>query len=240
MAPKTQELDFFLFSSDKRIFPYSKNFEKWKDHIKERLSFRDSSRNNRYEKGLDHEIYSFSVNHSKQFSSPKKTNKSLVLVHPFYIYFVHAYKLSHHGIKEEAKNYSKKLLETTSWAKNNGFYVSVFDTLHLYAAYTSFLNEEGFIDSVFFTEYDSGSLMNKKDLLVFKEDSVFLGGGYNARCLSRIINEFKEVVPVNSLKVITDLVLESPLQCASLKSSHVRETDLKNHVRLEDFFKGQT
>ena len=237
MSLKPEDLVCFLFSSDEKVFPSSNAFGEWSDHIRERLSFRDSSRNKRYEQGLDKELYSFSVDRSKLVSSPKYTNKSLVLVHPFYINFIHTYKLSNPRLNEEARAYSKDLFETMSWAKNNGFHVSVFDTLHLYAIYTSFLNEEGLVDSVFFTEYDSGCLMNKQDLLVFKDDLIFFGGGYNARCLSRLIDEFKAVVPVDSLKVITDLVLESPRQYSSLKSSYVRELDLKNHVCLEDFFR---
>jgi len=175
-------------------------FEEFADHISINLIRRKSTGGKDYSEGPDKTLLALCRNHSIEYQKPYGDEKStVILTHPFYLYSTHIDKIDNDNLKKEAEEYLDTLFNFLNLIQDlnlDGPKVSVvvLETIHHYTASTSFLLEEGLIDQVIFTEYDHGYPLDTNELIRFRGNNIFFGGGYNGnnRCLPQSIKEMKK------------------------------------------------
>jgi hypothetical protein len=160
-----------------------------------------------YTSAANRALYESCQVHAKDNSTkPLHGEKTLYLVHPFYLHLRHMAQLSKRA-SVQAKQFMDTLFELIHISKDvNSLDVVLVDTIHAYAAYSSLLLENDLVDGVIFTQDDRG-IPTKKEYsqgLTFPEDSYSLGM-FNGSCFESFIRRMHYVK--RDTKVLKDLVL---------------------------------
>ena len=188
-------------------------FDLWEEYIVESLSDRSNWNCDReYSLGYASKLLKSCENHIHDFSKPIKTPDVISLTHPLYMHSIHMHEMpSLKSAKKQANQFLDTLLDfLTLCSECDNVSVVLQDTLHLYAASGSLLLERGLVDHAIITSYDAGDPINTEDLELFDGKRIFVGGGYNDRCLESSIDALRLEVPDVDLWGIKDLVLNSP------------------------------
>jgi hypothetical protein len=215
-------------------------FGKFEEHIKKNLEERIPECGSKYLWGEDRKLLKECRAHAGAFSNQREKNldATVMLVHPFYAHLSHPDKVSGEDALSEMNDYLDELIDFVEQSQELGAKVVLFDTIHHYAASTSSLLEEGFVDSVFFTEYDSGMPIEDRGLYEYRKDSVFFAGGYNGKCLSTAIFVMESFSESLDLWGVRELMLNSPQDCVgSLKVKEVKYLDGKRIISKEESLK---
>lgn len=211
-----------------RFLQFRANIE---DNLRNRVG------NRMYNGSVESEVLKFCMEHAKAYEKPLNGKDAVVLVHPFYLHLSHMQYLASDSVKRDAEVYADNLMKLLkSNLPRDRLNLVVLETAYHYAAATSLLLENGLVDRVVFTEYDSGSVLDGKDIDELKDKRVFFGGGYNYRCLSSGIDDIKDA-GAKELWAIKDLCLNSPQdERKTLWPGKIKNIDACRLITLEDFF----
>ena len=214
----------------------NRNFNEWADYIAGNLSNRVPTGGVKYKRGADKKLLELCRDHEKNYDRPKRGDATIMFTHPLYLHMSHAGEIDSDWIKSEADKYLHRFLEFLKLKRDRSqVNVVALDTIHHYAAATSLLLEEGLLDQVIFTQYDSGRVIKKKDLAKFKKDNIFFGGGYNKRCLTSSIYEMQNKISTGSIWAIEELSLNSPQDYSeTLRAPHIYGVSPSHVIRLGD------
>lgn len=194
----------------KHIAYYLKNRDLEKiaaDHRSSLITKRDILR---YRENPWKELYEECQRHAEEHNKTELNSEAvLVLVHPLYLFLTHWNALKNEQMSEAERYLQtfKRVIKDTPSAK---LAKVVLDTTDHYAAATSSLLEEGLIDQVILTEFDTGRVMDKKKLKKLSDREVYVSGGYNHHCLSSSLGEIVAEIGEEKVRVVGDLVLSSP------------------------------
>jgi hypothetical protein len=213
-------------------------FSKWNDVVINSVTDRNIQENNDYF-GKDLILLNECENHVKKYSKPLNFETIVVLTHPLYLFLSDGSELNFIQ-KYSAKRYFNNLatlFENKSSIKAN---IVVFETLHHYADSTSKLLEEGWVDRVFFTQFDTGVPNDLSYKHFLKNKRLFFGGGYNNRCLSSTFRGVTNNVDCVSAGSIRGLILDSPqtslfLGCRNI--GYQNHFNPKKNISLDNLLK---
>jgi len=213
------------------------SFTGWENYIARNLVTRPCLGGKNYRKGKDKELLALCQEHATRYKKDTPNDNVLMFVHPFYLHLSHINELDTEEQEKEVKDYLDRLfflLELNNHQHQAD--VVVLETAHHYTAGTSFLVEAGLVDNVIFTLYDQGIALKPHELYQFREKAIYLGGGYNERCLSDAVAEMKaKMASLNHLFAIEGLVLNSPQDFkARLLPKKVKKLEQSKMVTLDD------
>jgi hypothetical protein len=212
-------------------------FREWGDHIQRNLIDRvPSDGQGRYEAGPDRELLRLCKAHAKLHRTARRGKETIMLTHPFYLQLTHGRLTDLEGVLEESNDYINSLLFFLNLRKKSSrVRVVALETVHHYAAATSLLLERGLVDRVIFTLYDQGYPLNPDELKIYGEDRIFLGGGYNSRCLNHSIKAMRGKLSFGKMWAIRELSLNSPEDCPqSLRVPYVRGLNPSRTISLQE------
>jgi len=218
-----------LKGNSNHVIVLNNRFSSWEDHIEFCLANRDIEDLVRFEseersvriETVDimryrihpyNDLFKAAIRLAAEHNKPLKKDKILLLVHPFYMFFSHMNVLRTYDRRKAAQEYKEGLMASL---QIKGLDKVIMDTAHHYAAGTSLLLEQGVVDRVLFTEFDKGSLLNLPDLMKFYGKTVYVGGGYNNRCLYGALKYIIHIA--GEIKVVEDLVLNCPLDTKDIR-----------------------
>jgi hypothetical protein len=210
-------------------------FTDWEAHIADNLGYRNPSGGSRYESGRDSALLDLCREHAPNKRESYYGDKIIMITHPFYMHLTHMDELDTDSVKSDAEEYLDKLLGLLQMRTDNSeVSVVALETIHHYAAATSLLVENGLIDRVIFTEYDSGYPLIPEELADFKDNTIFFCGAYNGSCLYSSIRTMEDHISTGQIWAIRDLVLNSPQDYSStLHPKRVVGVDKSRVVNLE-------
>jgi hypothetical protein len=197
----------------------NKDFAEWEKLIEENIVIKDGHDQYTAE---ELRLLGECRRHADAKSPGIKSANVLAFVHPLYMHISDMDDV-YGGKKVEAAEYLEnfmKLLKADIPKDKAG--KVLIDTAHHYAAATSRLLEEGYIDDVIFTEYCSGTIKEKdraKEKLSGK--SIIFGGVYNNWCLTDAIEEICDLTGNKKVKAIRELCLDYPGYGRSIRTSFV-------------------
>jgi len=173
-----------------------------------------------YEKNNDYPFVDECRSHARRFNRAMTSENVIVLVHPFYLSVCRWNSLIDIQ-KSDLTDYKNKVFDLLNKRRSLDANIAIFDTAHFYADCTSNLLKKGIVDAVYFTGYDNGVLEIKSDLEYFKDKNIFLGGAFNAKCLSRNITAFINEIGSEHVWALRDLILNHPDDYKSLKPKEI-------------------
>jgi len=189
----------------------NRHFSRWAGRIEEAVQNRDDGLGDFYKMQPDRGLLKACKQHAYQHARRVDAPEVVVLVHPLYLSFSDMDLLTA-KTERQAHEYLQQFmgfLERRPDSSRLG--VVVLDTVHHYAAGTSLLLEQGKVDQVLFTQFDRGNILHPRDLNILKGRTIFIGGGYNGRCLQDSINDLKPLAgSEDALTGLIDLVLTCP------------------------------
>ena len=194
-------------NSKYRVF--NKEFKDWESHIDYHIRKRDDYEND-YTSKKDARLLKLAKEHAFAYEKSTEAPSWITLTHPFYVFLTHGSELKSPGVKADARSYLDVLTNLlTSDICRDRANIVIFETLHHYAAATSRLLEQGLVDKVVFTHYDTGHVLDCRELKKGNQD-YYSGGGYNGRCFKHSLSSMKNVVDTDQISIVTDLVIDSP------------------------------
>ena len=170
--------------------------------------------------------------HIDHFSKDIRGGPVVSLTHPFYLGLSQFHKINGH--EKDFIKYQDNLNKLFFEKKDRK--IVVFETVHHYAAITSRLLEEGIIDNVVITDYDYGYPFDRDDLNIFEDNSIYVGGGYDCRCLNSTIQRLKRVCDPKKIFGVLGLCLNPPSN-RNLISMRLDKIPFSNLIGFEDFMK---
>jgi hypothetical protein len=206
----------------------NKNFSSWEDTIRENIVGLEKRSYTREELSLLRNCRE----HARAFSNVPESENVIAFVHPMYLHLSHMDQLDKR-MNGEAEEYFHNLMKIlkAQIPKDKAGRVLI-ETAHHYAAATSLLLEEGCIDAVFFTKYDSGHFDDRGEVKgKLYGRNFFFGGGYNRRCLSAAVEDTCDITGIKEVKAIKEICLDSPQDGDSLKTGLVW-TDIGKRVEM--------
>lgn len=211
------------------------NFSEWTNHITKNVIYPDKDANKRYEEGSDKELLVLCKNHAMKYQQPKGGENTIMLTHPLYLHLTHMNKIQNERVRKEVDDYLDNLLGLLNlYHDSPKVNVVLLETIHHYAAATSLLVENGFIDRVIFTLYQRGELLDTDEFTEFEGDNIFWAGGYNDLCLTTSIQDMTDKTSSEKIWAIDELVLNSPLMYdISLRTSEVLGLSSSKMIKLE-------
>jgi len=184
---------------------FNGRFDPWRRDIIGNLSY---VRNHSYEQCRG--LLAACKSHIQEYSQPIDAEDVVLLTHPFYLSLCQMYALDS-GSEGTIRDYLENLFTLLEAGKSRDrFNIVVFETAQHYGAITSLLLEAGLIDAVALTKSDSGSLLDLSDIRRLKDKTLFVGGGYNGRCLYNSMNCLRINGQDEKIFAISDLILNSP------------------------------
>lgn len=195
----------------------NRNFSGWEHIIRENIVGYESRRYTREELSLLKDCRE----HASAFSRRVESGNIIAFVHPIYLYLSHMDQLDDR-MKGEADEYFCNLMKIMKAGipKDKAGRVLI-ETVHHYAAATSLLMEEGYLDAVIFTGYDCGIIDDAEEARGFHGKNFFFGGGYNQRCLSDAIGDVCDITGNKKAWAVKEICIDSPQDGRSLKTSCV-------------------
>jgi len=197
-------------------------FAKWEEHVADCLKNREKqSIFYRYTSAADKDLFKQAQEHVEQHRQESESDNAVVIVHPFYLPLTDKSKLACvDEFQTECNRYLERLVNFFRWQKEEAdTTVVLFETLHHYAAASSLLLEQGLVDDVLFTYYDTGTLLNRDQNGQFRNKTIYAGGGYNDGCLLAALCDFV-ALPPTELYAIQDLTIEPPSRMINSNSIH--------------------
>lgn len=182
-------------------------FSLWRSHLVSNIRNRSSLPFNRYQTGIDADLLRIAREHVSSYSKLTDAPVWITLTHPLYLFLTHPDLITKRNERDAGK-YLQNLtaLLSTSFSRDK-VNIVLFETLHHYAAASSRLLEQGLVDGVVFTEYDSGEVLNRSDL--GSNRTFYAGGGYNERCFTSSLENIRKTTRA-PISVVKDLVIDSP------------------------------
>jgi hypothetical protein len=202
----------------------NRSFKSWGDHIEESLADRGSWTTGRKYQGDSpaKELLKYAREHIATHANTNLADNIVSLTHPLYMHMSHMHHVTSRHTKRQADEFLDTFINFLVLAsETDQVSVVLQDTLHLYASSGSLLLERGLVDQVVITSYDSGDPIKKSDLNMFKKKIVYMGGGYDDKCLEASIDSMNEKVGRSNIWGIKDLVLASPQHYDSLRVSSI-------------------
>jgi len=195
-------------------------FADWSDQIEDSLWRRESRYGIRYRGPKEQELIHACEEHISQYAKPTTSDNVIGITHPFYL-FLSQFDVLSDDTKPDAVEYLDKLMKLLhSDLPRKKVNLVLFETLHHYAAASSLLLEQGLVDQIVLTEYDHGNIFDgneydRDNLGILERKKMFMGGGYNGRCLGttihEIMNRFRITTGVGrDFFTIRDLILNPP------------------------------
>lgn len=227
-------------NNDSSDIVLNRDFCEWTEQISDSLLDREDFGRAKYTGKEDRLLLEKCVLHESRFHKPVNENNVIMVTHPFYLSLSHMQYVKTETVSKEVEQYLDtliNLLEKNQKDRKAG--IVVMETVHHYAAATSLLLENGLVDQVIFSEFDSGFALNKKDLWQFRKKNLFCCGGYNdydegGKCLNATILDLQRHVPKSRIYAIRDLTLNSPCDCSStLRPKHVMYLKDENVLPME-------
>ncbi len=209
----TQGWNDFFGSNNGSSVLLNSNFRNWERHVASVVLDRGIYGSGKYREKPDSDILEGALGHIQKYQKPLNAPNIITLTHPFYAIFSHLNEIRPRKVyadffREYGQLIRNLLINRPFGDKAN---LVIFETLHHYAAATSRLLEEGLIDAVFLTEWDTGYLLESKDLDPLKDRTFFSGGAYYNKCLWASLTELnKAVTDKSKLHVVKELVAKSP------------------------------
>ncbi len=190
----------------------NKQFAEWGEHLTEAL--RDREKHHElyaYTSPEDKKLMELAEKHLKQHRQTTESDTAVVIVHPLYLPLSHKSTLAGiEKLQKESDAYLERLVNFLHWQKDEtDTRVVLFETLHHYAAASSLLLEQGLVDDVLFTYYDTGMLLQHNQNKPFEDKTLFVGGGYNYGCLFAALSHLISL-PIKKKYAISDLTIELP------------------------------
>lgn len=189
----------------------NQQFSKWEDLVVHNLNPKNDINDRTYSSADDSALLKEAKDHIRAYNKPVEAENAIVLTHPLYLHLSHMNMFKTDLMRTQADDYLNKLLllfEINLPREKTG--IVVLDSLHYYAAATSLLLESGAIDHVIITEAQSGEPLDERDLKLLSGKRIFVGGGYNGRCLS-ISNEYVgRKARAHDFWAIHDLIINNP------------------------------
>jgi hypothetical protein len=163
-----------------------------------------------YAKGEYKTLKAACQKHRREFARPLTTPEVIVLVHPFYLTLSHMSEISARQQAEAAVYLDDLTLLLDTAQQTKAIDVVVLETAHHYAAATSNYLEQGAVTDVIFTQFDSGDPLKINDLRKLRSKVIYIGGGYDGRCLGSALINLDYIVGNANTYAITGLTLRSP------------------------------
>ncbi|MFA5405966.1 MAG: hypothetical protein WC307_01255 [Candidatus Nanoarchaeia archaeon] len=207
-------------------------FNDYANLIQTSIKERNKNRDDKYTSSSNRELLRLCESHARDFKVPIKIKDVIMLVHPFYMHLSHKDCIKDDE-KGDADNYFHDIINLLRNHNKKKIGIAIMETLHHYAATTSLLLEEGLINEVIITEYSNSKPINNNSLSNFKNKNIFLGGGYNGRCLLSAILLIKNIHP-KQLWGIKDLIINSPKDDKPLKINSVDGLSIEKVISLEE------
>jgi len=192
------------------------SFSEWDKHVYHNLYARIAWDGHDYSTGKDKLLLESCIEHKKEYGRDNYCKDVVFLTHPLYMHLTHMNRVNSKQYKEDANKYLDNLLLLLSVDRKDKFSIVMMETIHCYAAATSLFLEQGKVDNVIFTRYDSGKPLDMEELKVFRNNNVYFGGGYNRQCLRSSILKMRDAqfnhpdISYGNLLAVNDLVLNSP------------------------------
>lgn len=163
-----------------------------------------------YRYGEDIELYKKSKEHANRHRKYALCDDVVIFNHPLFLHLSQMNELQSYEAEFEAREYLYRFSDFLKGCfPSDKVSAVLWDTIHHYAAATSLLLESGHFDDVFFTQYDSGTLVEPWDKLKLEGKRIYVCGGYDDRCLDGPLKDF-DVIPLRDMWAIKDLILISP------------------------------
>lgn len=203
--------DRLAANNDKSDVVLNVAFRDWTDLIAHNLNERNPHGGDDYSFGKDKDLLALCREHAQAYAVNAERKSNIVLTHPLYMHLSHMDEIRTEKVRCEADAYLDRLLGFLNSRKERpDIGVVVLETLHHYAAATSLLLENGMVDRVIFTEYDCGCPLDPSELDGIDARGIYLGGGYNGRCLECSIKRMRRRIGPEHLWAVQELVLNSP------------------------------
>ncbi len=203
-----------IVSTSPGIVELNPNFKEYDKLVRENPHPSNTTENIKYFYTCkeDQIFLKYAMNHIQKFSREITSDNVLVLVHPFYSFleFSNMFFNNHKLIIIES--YVNNLLNIfkLNYESKLNLQIVVMETLRHYAAGSNILLQNGLVDKVIITPYDSGFMNNS----LYKEElsnrSLYFGGGFNGSCLTSSVDELVSLSPSSSFMGVTELCLEHP------------------------------
>ena len=177
----------------------------------------------------DNDLIEACKQHEAAYKRKNIGRHNIMLVHPFYLHLSHMHKVKSIEAKAEADQYVKNMMQLLGMRRKPSVGVVALETIHHYAACTSLLLEQGLVDKVIFTGYDSGMPMDTTELNHFSK--VYFGGGYNNYCLYTSIKKMQSRTESKNIYGIHGMILESPIKRGSIISNSV--SGVENMITID-------
>ncbi len=179
-------------------------------------------------------LYEETIEHRDSYSG-SISDDVVLLVHPAYLFYALPEKTAN-GLKSQAEEYLDRLVRLLTGRKDD-VSVVVLDTIHHYAAFSSILLENGLVDDVFFTHYNSGFVPEDEGLDTLESKTLYVAGGLNNECFTNIYMQFAWRFGESFLYAVPDLVVNNPnkngmIDVLPIYSSFDVPLDSRRHVPL--------
>ena len=161
--------------------------------------------------------------HTSKHQIGNLQRRVILFVHPFYL-LNNIPNIVGTSKEQELQQYVAALLpilKRDNFPKNTS--LVLFESPHDYACITSLFAERGAVDYVIFTEHRRGYVLDNKDLQLFQDRDVYVGGCYNTECvMTAMIDIVRSFVGSSStLTFLQGLVLTPPSKGPSLFPKYV-------------------
>ena len=138
----------------------------------------------------------------------------LTLTHPLYLFLADRKSLqdSDLGTKVQAANYQRRLNQTLrTLHAEEAIDVLLIEEPDHYAAQTSRLLEQGLVQDVFFTEFDTGALLTEQEYQGLEDvPCVYVAGGYVGSCLTTSLYHITETIGTQKVVLLPELLVTPP------------------------------
>ncbi len=229
----TRLREWFPSNTERHKLVMNKEFVKWDSQIKEKLCTRKGSHGYFDEADLLWACQDHIDEHSKEIVG----EEVISLIHPFYLSLSHMRHISTDATKEDLGHYIQNIRKLFDKKPRE---IIVLDTIHNYAAITSKLLEEGFVDKVILTYFMDGYPLRREKLKILNNKKNFIGGGYYSntyhRCLNQALKCMKQSRTRRDIWLIKDLVLQSPQETKQLFPDKIKGIPKEKIINLEDLF----
>lgn len=138
----------------------------------------------------DEKILQACQQHAQEYTNQKQQNtkNTLIFVHPFYLPLSKSNWLLYPELKEDWNKITKSFTTLLQQNKKEKFANTILvETAHHYASLSSLLVEEGYIDKVLFTKFDSGDCLQQRAFENINNKNIFFSGGFVRNCLKNVL-----------------------------------------------------
>ncbi|MFH1771181.1 MAG: hypothetical protein ABH828_06535 [archaeon] len=162
------------------------------------------------------------IAHENNYANEINNNMVLSLTHPLYLFFNdERSRFKNEKLNRQALRYFNNLITLLNNVPRDKVSVVMFETPDHYAAATSLWHEQGLVDRVYFTGYDTGEMTNVDILDELNNKKVVITGGYNEECLDGTLeNTVRAGNSIQNIWAIKPLVIDTPLSWKPYKTIH--------------------